>query len=58
MVTKELNIKNKTYYFWNNLIDIKNFDPKLLKLDKKLSIGANMYYIGYVTKNLSTILIV
>ena len=46
MVTKELNIKNRTYYFWNDLINIKNFDPKLLKLDKKPSVGANVYYIG------------
>ena len=50
MVTKQLNIKNRTYYFWNDLINIKNFDPALLKLGKKSSIGANIYYIGYVTK--------
>ena len=50
MVTKQLNIKNRTYYFWNDLIKIKNFNPALLKLDKKSSIGANIYYIGYVTK--------
>ena len=50
MVTKQLNIKNRTYYFWNDLINIKNFNPALLKLDKKSSIGANIYYIGYVTK--------
>ena len=31
-------------------MNIKNFDPALLKLDKKSSIGANIYYIGYVTK--------
>ena len=50
VTTKQLNIKNRTYYFWNDLIDLKNFDPKLLKLDKKSSIGVNIYYIGYVTK--------
>ena len=50
MVTEQLNIKNRTYYFWNDLINIKNFNPALLKLDKKSSIGANIYYIGYVTK--------
>ena len=50
MVTKQLNIKNRTYYFWNDLINIKNFDPALLKLDKKSSVGANIYYIGYFTK--------
>ena len=49
--TKELNIKNKTYYFWNDLINLKDFNPELLKLDKKESININIYYIGYVTKN-------
>ena len=49
--TKELNIKNKTYYFWNDLINLKDFNPELLKLDKKESINVNIYYIGYVTKN-------
>ena len=35
VVTKQLNIKNRTYYFYNDLNNIKDFDPKLLKLDKK-----------------------
>ena len=48
--TKELNIKNRTYYFWNDLINRKNFDPSLLKLDKKSSMDISIYYIGYVTK--------
>ena len=50
MVTKKLNIKNRTYYFYNDLINIKDFDPKLLKLDKKSSMDISIYYIGYVTK--------
>ena len=50
MVTKQLNIKNRTCYFWNDPINIKSFNPELLKLDKNSSIGANIYYIGYVTK--------
>ena len=32
---KERNIKNRTYYFSNDIIDIKTFDSKNLKLDKK-----------------------
>ena len=52
MVTKQLSIKNRTYYFWNDLINLKDFDPKLLKLDKKLSMDISIYYIGYVTKKL------
>ena len=50
VVTKQLNIKNRTYYFYNDLIDIKDFDAKLLKLDKKKSMSPGIYYIGYVTK--------
>ena len=33
---KEINIKNRTYYFFNDMINIDVFDPKLLKKDKKL----------------------
>ena len=34
MTTKEIAIKNRTYYFYNDLINIKNFHPNMLKLDK------------------------
>ena len=33
--TKEINIKNRTYYFHNDIIDIKTFDSNMRKLDKK-----------------------
>ena len=48
--TKQLNIKSRSYYFHNDLINIKDFDPKLLKLDKKLFKNIGVYYIGYITK--------
>ena len=32
---KEINIKNRTYYFYSDIIDIETFDSKNLKLDKK-----------------------
>ena len=32
---KEINFKNQIYYFFDDLINIKNFDPNLLKIDKK-----------------------
>ena len=32
---KQINIKNCTYYFFNDMIDIKGFDPSLIKIDKK-----------------------
>ena len=37
MTTKQIDIKNRTYYFYNDLINVKNFDPNMLKLDKKNS---------------------
>ena len=52
VTTKQLNIKNRTYYFYNDLINIKNFDSKL-KLDKKSVNDISMYYIC-----LNTVLIV
>ena len=33
--TKQINIKNGTYYFYNDQIDLKDFDARLLKIDKK-----------------------
>ena len=50
VATKQLNIKNKTYYFYDDLISIKNFDLNLLKLNKMPFNDISMYYIGYVTK--------
>ena len=32
---KQINIKNRTYYFYNDRTDLKGFDAKLLKIDKK-----------------------
>ena len=50
VTTKQLNIKRRPYYFYDDIINIKDFDPKLLKLDKKSSMDISIYYIGYVTK--------
>ena len=47
--TKELNIKNQTYCFYNDLISIKNFQSKLLEIDKKPYKDDDVYYIGYIT---------
>ena len=46
---KELNIKNPTYYFLDDMIDIRNFQSNLLKIDKKLYKDIEIYYIGYIT---------
>ena len=50
VTTKQLNIKNRTYYFCNDLVNPKDFGPSLLKLDKKSPMDISIYYIGYVTK--------
>ena len=50
MTTKQLNLKNRTYYFYNNLINIKNFDHNNLRLDKQSVFNNDVYYIGYITK--------
>ena len=50
MVIKQLNIKNRTYYSYDDMINLEKFNPSLLKLDKKSSMDINIYYIGYVTK--------
>ena len=33
-VVKQIDIKNRTNYFYNDIINVKNFDPVLLKIDK------------------------
>ena len=46
---KQINIKNRSYYFYNDIIDLKDFDAKLLKIDKKSYKNIDIYYIGYIT---------
>ena len=45
---KQINIKNQTYYFYSDVIDLKNFELNLLKIDKKSYKNIDIYYIGYV----------
>ena len=47
---KQINIKNRTYYFYNDIIDLKDFDAGLLKIDKKSYKDIGIYNIGYITK--------
>ena len=46
---QELGIKNRTYYFFNDTINIKRFHSNLLKIDKKPYKDFDIYYIGYIT---------
>ena len=46
---KEINIKYQTYYFFDDMINIKDFDSNLLKIDKQSYKNNEIYYIGYIT---------
>ena len=45
---KEINIKNRTYYFFDEMINTKNFDSNLLKIGKKSYENIDTYYITYI----------
>ena len=46
---KQINIKIRTYYFYSDIIDLKNFDARLLNTDKKSYKNIGIYNIGYIT---------
>ena len=46
---KQIDIKNQTYYFYNDIIDLNNFDAMFLKIDKKSYKNIDIYYIRYIT---------
>ena len=46
---KDIYINNRTYYFFNDIINIKNFDPNNIKIDEKSRKNVFIYYIVYVT---------
>ena len=46
---KQIEIKNRTYYFYNDMIDIENFDPILLKVERESYKNIGIYNIGYIT---------
>ena len=45
---KETNIKNKSCYFCDDMVDVKNFLSNLLKIDKKSHEDIDIYYISYI----------
>ena len=47
---KQINIKDQTYYFYNYIVNIKDFDARLLKIDNKTYKNIGVYNIGYITK--------
>ena len=44
---KDIDITNCTYYFFNDIINIKNFDPNNIKIDEKSYKNILIYYVGY-----------
>ena len=46
---KQIDIKNRTYYFCNDIINLKNFKSNLLKIDKKSYKDISIQNIGYIT---------
>ena len=46
---KQINIKCRTYYFYNEMINLNDFQSGLSKIDKKDYKGINICYIGYIT---------
>ena len=49
MVFEPLKIKNTSYYFWNDMVYLDDFDIKLVKVVRRESrIDVDVYYIGYI----------
>ena len=48
-VVQQIDIKNPTYYFYNDIINIKSFDPILLKIDRKSYKDIGIHNTGYNT---------
>ena len=46
---KQIEIQNRTYYLCNDMINLKNFQSNLSKIDKKHYKGIDIYNIGYIT---------
>ena len=49
---KDFNIKNRKYYYFDDIIDIRKFESNLLKTDKKSHRDFDIYYTGYLTINM------
>ena len=47
-VIKQINIKNRTYYFYNDIVNLKDFDARLLKVDGKSFKKIDIYYVAYI----------
>ena len=48
--TKEINIKNRTYYYYNDIINLDDFNKSKIKIGKKDFNDIDIYYFGYEYK--------
>ena len=49
--TKDITIKNQTYYFYNDIINLDKFDEIKIKVNKKDFNDIDIYYLRYEHKN-------
>ena len=47
---KQINIKKRTYYFYNDIINLDEFDGSKIKVDKNFFNDIYIYYLGYECK--------
>ena len=47
--SKDIDIKNRTYYFFDGIINTKNFDSNKMEIDEKSYGNIFINYIGYMT---------
>ena len=50
-ILKDIDIKNHTYYFFDDIINIKHFDQYKIKINENSYKNIVIYYIGYVLIN-------
>ena len=48
-IVKDISIKNRAFFFFNDIISTENFNVNNIKIDEKSNKNIFIYYIGYVT---------
>ena len=46
---KDIDIKNRTFYFLTDVINTEKFNSNNIKIDEKSYKNILLYYIGYIT---------
>ena len=54
---KQINVKNETYYFYNDIINLDEFDGSKIKVGRKKFNDIDIYYLGYnIRKKLQNVI--